>query len=194
SLDRLSESIELSPRQIEATMRRYRAMPSRPAMAFSDAEFDLVSVLEELRTDFPGLVVQAAPKRYYPDGSVVSAFVGYTAEIDERELSRPEYADYTAGQQVGKDGLERWYESLLHGREGTRFVEVDARNRIVRERGARTELPAESPPPLYTNIDIDLQRHVVAIMDTLQGGLVALDPRTGGVVALHSAPSFDPNR
>src|SRR5690606_35390646 len=66
--------------------------------------------------------------------------------------------------------------------------------RIVRERGARTELPAESPPPLYTNIDIDLQRHVVAIMDTLQGGLVALDPRTGGVVALHSAPSFDPNR
>lgn len=194
TLERLAESIELTPRQIEATLRRYRAMPSRPALVFSDAEFDLVSVLEELRTDFPGLVVQSAPKRYYPDGIAVSGFVGYTAEIDERELSRPEYESYTAGQQVGKDGLERWYESVLHGREGTRFVEVDARNRIVRERGARTELPAESPPPLHTHIDLDLQRHVVGLMDSLQGGLVAMDPHTGGVVALHSAPGFDPNR
>ncbi|HLV25094.1 MAG TPA: penicillin-binding protein 2 [Gemmatimonadales bacterium] len=194
TLEQLSNSIELTQRQIDATVRRYRAMPSRPALVFSDAEFDMVSVLEELRTDFPGLVVQSAPKRYYPDGAAVSAFVGYTAEIDERELTRPEFADYTAGQQVGRDGLERSYESLLRGREGTRFVEVDARNRIVRERGARTELPAESPPPLHTNIDLDLQRHVVTLMDTLQGGIVALDPNTGGVIALHSAPGFNPNR
>lgn len=193
TLERLAESIELTPQQIQATLRRYRAMPSRPALVLADAGFDLVSVLEELRTDFPGLVIQAAPKRYYPDGEAVSGFIGYTGEIDERELSRPEYADYTAGQQIGKDGLERYYESRLRGREGTRFVEVDARNRIVRER-ARTELPAEAPPPLYTNIDLDLQRYVASLMDSLQGGLVALDPHTGGVLALHSAPGFDPNR
>src|SRR5690606_36134660 len=142
-----------------------------------------------LRPDFPGLVVQAAPKRFYPDAEAVSAFVGYTGEIDERELARPEFEGYTAGEQVGKDGLERWYEEDLRGREGTRFVEVDARNRIVRERGARTELPPETAPPLYTNIDLDLQRHVVRIMgDSMQGGVLAMDPVTGGVLALHSAP------
>ncbi len=195
TLGRLAESIELDERQIEATVRRYTAMPSRPALVLADAQFDLVSVLEELRTDFPGLIIQASPKRYYPAGEAVSAFVGYTGEIAERELAQDEYADYKAGQQIGKDGLERTYENRLRGREGTRYVEVDARNRIVREQGARTEQPPETPEALMTNIDLDLQRYAASLFgDTLQGGVVVMDPHTGGVLALHSAPGYDPNR
>jgi penicillin-binding protein 2 len=195
SLRRLSGTIQLSNEQIESAVRRFRRAPNRPAVVLSDAPFDVVSVLEEHRTEYPGLIIQSAPKRYYPDGPAVAAFVGYTGEITESELNSPRYGGYKAGQQIGKGGLERQYEDVLRGREGSRFVEVDARGRVVREAGARQDLRPEAGPPLSTNIDLDLQRFVVSVFgDSLQGGAIALEPRTGGVLALHSAPSYDPNR
>ncbi|HEX6059032.1 MAG TPA: penicillin-binding protein 2 [Gemmatimonadaceae bacterium] len=196
TLRRLGTLIPLSQDHIELAVRRYRRAPNRPTVVLSDASFDVVSVLEERRVDFPSLVIQASPKRYYPDGPAVASFVGYTGEITDEELAKPEYRDqgYKAGQQIGKGGLERQYEELLRGKEGTRFVEVDARGRVVREAGARQDLLPEAPAPLYTNIDLDLQRFVAQLMDTLQGGVMAMDPISGEVLALHSAPSFDPNR
>src|SRR5579863_197349 len=141
------------------------------------------------------MIIQSAPKRHYADGAAVASFVGYTGEITEQELSSKAYRGYKAGQQIGKGGLEKEYEDRLRGREGTRFVEVDARGRVVREAGAREDLLPEGAQPLYTNIDLDLQRYVVTLFgDTLQGGAIALDPQTGAVLALHSAPTFDPNR
>jgi penicillin-binding protein 2 len=194
-LHRLSETIPLSPDQIEVAVRRYRRAPNRPTAILGDVSFDIVSVLEEHRVEFPGLVIQSAPKRHYPDGAAVAAFVGYTGEITEGELASRAYRGYKAGQQVGKGGLEKEYEDKLRGKEGIRFVEVDARGRVVREAGAREDLLPEGAPPLYTNIDLDLQRYMVSLFgDSLQGGAIALDPVTGEVLALHSAPSFDPNR
>ncbi len=194
-LQRLATIIPLSDEAIDLSVRRYGRAPTRPAVVLSDASFDVVSVLEEHRIDFPGLVIQSAPKRYYPDGAAVASFVGYVGEITETELSSPQYRSYKAGQQVGKGGLEKQYEDSLRGKEGVRFVEVDARGRVVREAGARQDLLPEPGKPLYTNIDIDLQRFVAGIFgDSLQGGAIALDPKTGGVLALYSAPSYDPNR
>ena len=115
-------------------------------------------------------------------------------EINETELSQSQFATYKAGQIIGKQGLEKEYESILHGKEGSRFVEVDARGRIVREQGAQEKRP-EQAKSLQTNIDLDLQRFVAAIFaDSLIGGVVALEPRTGGVLALYSGPSWDPNK
>jgi penicillin-binding protein 2 len=196
TLRRLGQLIPLSPGQVELAVRRFQRAPNRPTVVLSDASFDIVSVLEERRVDFPSLVIQSAPKRYYPDGPAVASFVGYTGEITDEELAKPEYRDegYKAGQQIGKGGLERQYEDRLRGKEGTRFVEVDARGRVVREAGARQDILPEAPAALYTNIDLDLQRFISQLMDTLQGGVIALEPTTGEVLALHSAPSFDPNR
>ena len=92
-----------------------------------DASIDVVSVLEEHRIDFPRLIIQSVPKRYYPDGPAVASFVGYTGEITEEELNKPQYEGYKPGQIIGKAGLEKQYESELHGREGVRYDEVDAR-------------------------------------------------------------------
>jgi penicillin-binding protein 2 len=195
ALRRLAGTIPMSPEQINQAIRRFRRAPNRPAVIFPDASFDVVSVLEEHRVEFPGLIIQSAPKRYYPDGPAMAAFIGYTGEVNEAELGSANFRGYKAGQQVGKDGLERQYEHLLRGREGTRFVEVDARGRVVREAGARQDLLPEAAPPLYTNIDLDLQKFVVALFgDSLIGGIVAMEPKTGAVLALHSAPTFDPNR
>ncbi len=195
SLKRLSALIPLSNDQIESSVRRFRRAPTRPTVVLSDAPFDVISVLEEHRVEFPGLIIQSAPKRYYPDGEAVAAFVGYTGEITENELAQSDYESYKAGQQIGKGGLEKQYEKQLRGQEGVRFVEVDARGRVVREAGARQDLRPLPAPALHTNIDLDLQRYVASLFgDSLQGGIIAMDPISGGVLALHSAPSFDPNR
>jgi penicillin-binding protein 2 len=195
ALQRLGGTIALDDDKREAVVRRFRRNPNRPAVIFGDASFDLVSVLEEHRVEFPGLIIQTAPKRYYPDGPAVAALVGYTSEITEAELASKAFAGYKAGQQVGQTGIEKEYESRLRGQEGVRFVEVDVRGRVVREAGARDDLNPEPAPPLYTNIDLDLQKFVAKIFgDSLQGAAVALEPKSGEVLALYSAPSFDPNR
>ena len=195
-LQRLSGTINMTSSQMEQAVRRFRRAPTRPTVIIPDASFDVVSVLEEHRIQFPGLIIQSSPRRFYPDGPVVSPFVGYTGEISESELARPEYADYKAGQQVGKQGLEKAYESVLRGTEGSQFVEVDARGRVVSDQGgARPDLLPVAAPPLYTNIDLDLQRYVASIFgDSLIGGAVAIEPRSGAVLALYSAPTPDANR
>jgi penicillin-binding protein 2 len=195
ALRRLAGAIPLTGDEMDLAVRRFRRAPNRPAVILADATFEQVSVLEERRPEFPGLIIQASPKRHYPDGATVSSFMGYVGEITEGELGQRSFKGYKAGQQVGKAGLERQYESRLHGREGTRFVEVDARGRVVREAGARPELAPEPSEPLYTNIDIELQRTMVRLFgDSLIGGAIAMDPASGEVLAMHSAPTFDPNR
>ena len=194
SLQRLSAIVPLTDSLIEVVIRRYRAAPSRPAVILTDATFEQVSMLEEERSRFPSLVIQATPKRHYPDRQAVAALVGYTGEINEAELALETYKEYKPGQQIGRAGLERQYEAILHGKDGSRFVEVDARGRVVRQAGARPDRLPEAGPDLRTSIDLDLQRFVATLFDsTMQGGAVAMDPITGAVLAFHSSPIFDPN-
>jgi len=195
ALAQLAPTLQLTQNDMNLAVRRYRRAPTRPTVILPDASIDIVSVLEEHRLDFPRLIIQSVPKRYYPDGPVVAAFVGYTGEITESELNDPKYSSYKPGQSIGKAGLEKQYENILHGREGVRFDEVDARGRPVRGEGPRPDLDPEGAPPLYTNIDLDLQKFTSGIFaDSLQGGAIAIDPNTGEVLALYSAPSWDPNK
>lgn len=195
ALKALARVVEIDSAQQEFAVRRFRRSPQRPAVIFNDAKFEIVSILEERRVDFPGLIIQSSPKRYYPDGAAVASFVGYTGEIDDKELARDKFDGYKPGQQVGKSGLELQYEARLRGTEGSRFVEVDTRNRVVRDAGVRADVAPQAPAPLVTNIDLDLQRYAHEYFgDSLRGAMVALEPKTGKVLALYSAPSFDVNR
>jgi penicillin-binding protein 2 len=194
-MDQLSELIPMSRKAKEDAIRRLQRDPTRPVAIFPDASFDQVAVLEEHRSDFPALIIQPTPKRLYPEGKVVWAFSGFTGEVSENELATLADSGYRPGQQIGKQGLEKQYESTLRGREGSRFVEVDAKNRIIREEGARPDLAAVPGKDLRTNIDLDLQRFVYNLFgDSLVGGVVAVDPQTGGILAMHTAPAIDPNR
>ncbi len=195
TLRRLAETVPLTRQDEERAIRRYRAARGRPAVIFTDAPFELVSILEEHRARFPGFIVQASPKRWYPDSTAISAFIGYTGEIGEAQLESPRYEGYRPGDVIGRAGLESQYEAQLRGREGSRFVEVDALGRVVRDAGVRAELAPIAGPPLRTNIDMELQRFIAnAFGDSLLGAAVVMDPRTGAVLALHSAPGYDPNR
>ncbi len=195
ALKALARVVPIDSAQQEFVVRRFRRLPQLPALIFNDASFQVVSILEERRVEFPGIIIQSTPKRVYPDGEAVASFVGYTGEIDEKELTRERFAGYKPGQQVGKAGLELQYETRLHGKEGARFVEVDARNRVVKDANVRPDIPPETPAPLHTNIDLALQKYAHDYFgDSLRGAMVALEPKTGKVLALYSAPSYDVNK
>ncbi len=195
ALDALSKVVPIDAAQRNRVMRRFEDARTRPAVIFNDAPFEVVSALEERRIEFPGLLIEASPKRYYPDGEAVASMIGWTAEISKPELTLDRFEGYKPGQSVGKGGLERVYEARLKGEEGRRFLEVDARGRVVRDHDVRPAIPPSAPPPLHSTIDMDLQRFIYKTYgDSLLGSVVALDPNTGGVLAMYSGPTYDINR
>lgn len=195
TLTRLRKTINLTDKQFEDAVKRFRRDRTRPTAIVADASFDIVSVLEEHRMEFPSLIIQTAPKRIYPSGEAVGPFVGYIQEINEGDLANLAGAGYKPGQLIGRTGLEKQYEAELKGQEGIQYVEVDARNRIVRNGQTREDQTPQEGPPLYTNIDLDLQEYIHTLFaDTLAGAVVAMVPKTGEVLAIYSSPSIDPNR
>src|SRR5262249_32921976 len=116
--------------------------------------------------------------------------LGYVGEVTETELATPEFIDYKSGDQVGKTGLEREYNHVLVGKDGFKRVIV---NSFGREKGKLAEEPYVAGNDLVTTIDLDLQRAAEDIVGDRAGAVVALDPRTGEILAMLSKPSYDPN-
>jgi penicillin-binding protein 2 len=192
-LTRLQPILPLDSEATERVVSRYRAAPYEPTVLIKDAPFALVSQLEERHVLLPGLVIQTEPKREYPGSRGVAHLVGYVAEVTEQDLEGA-YRGRRPGSIVGKEGLEREYDSTLAGSDGVRFVEVDALGRVVREEGAAATLPAVPGRILHTTIDLDLQRYVASIFPPgRRGAIVAMDPNSGAVLALYSSPAYDPN-
>ena len=120
--------------------------------------------------------------------------MGYVGEVTEAERAQRRFAAVRLGGLLGKGGLERQYDDTLRGADGVRFVEVSAFNRVVREAGAAARLPPVPGRALHTTIDLDLQRYIAQIFPAGQrGAVLALNPNTGEILALFSAPGFDPN-
>ncbi|HJS43944.1 MAG TPA: penicillin-binding protein 2 [Gemmatimonadales bacterium] len=194
TLARIASIANIDSVEIERVIQRARRAPYQPALVLGDAPFSVVSALEERRVAIPGLVIQAEPKRLYPDTEVVAHLVGYVGEVTEGERATRRFASVRLGGLVGKDGLEREYDDTLRGSEGVRFVEVSARGQMVREAEAAANLHPVPGTDLHTTIDLDLQKFVSGIFPRGQrGAVMALNPNTGEVLALFSAPSFDPN-
>jgi len=194
TLARIASIANIDSAEIERVLQRARRAPYQPALVLGDARFSVVSALEERRVAIPGLLIQAEPKRYYPDTAVVSHVLGYVGEVTEGERATRRFAMVRLGGLVGKDGLEREYDDTLRGSEGVRFVEVSARGQMVREAEAAANLAPVPGTDLHTTIDLDLQRYISRTFPAGQrGALLALNPNTGEVLALYSAPGFDPN-
>ena len=184
-----------SDEKMQGLVDSYRQHPNQPVIVESDASFAEVSAIEERRAYLPGgIVIEAAPKRYYSTGSLLAHVLGYVGEISDPWLRLPEFEDYEPGQIVGKSGIERVYERTLAGTPGVRYVEVNALGRIVGDFRGRDPLPALPGRDLVLNIDLDLQQRAAELFpDTMAGAVVALEPKTGAVLAMYSAPSYDPN-
>lgn len=163
--------------------------------------FEDVSLRNELSEDerarlavhlhrYPGISIQARLMRHYPQGALTGHILGYVGRIDERDLERIEASNYAGTNIIGKTGLERSQEMELHGKVGYEEVVVDARGRALDHQPRQLPLPGRD---LQLYLDIELQRVAMQALDGRRGAIVAMDPLNGGILAMVSAPSFDPN-
>lgn len=194
TLARIAPIARLDNTAIQRVLERARRAPYQPALVVADVPFAVISALEERRLEIPGLLIQTEPKRYYPDTTVAAHLVGYLGEVTEKERGSQRFSAVRLGGLVGKDGLERQYDDSLRGVDGVRFVEVSALGHLVREvEAVQTLLPVPGTE-LHTTIDLDLQRYIAQRFPKGQrGAVLAMNPNTGEVLALYSAPGFDPN-
>jgi len=195
TLQRMSQYVDISPERVNRvleTMARY----GREVVVDADADLEVVAALEERRAEFPGLYLEMRPRRRYELGREASHVLGYVGEITAEELESEDFGDerYEQGMIVGKTGIEAQYESVLQGRPGLKYVEFDARGRIVGDFAGFESDPGEPGNDLHLSLDMGLQRWIDQIFpDTMSGAVVALDPADGSVLALYSAPTFDSN-
>ncbi|MCV2216848.1 penicillin-binding protein 2 [Thauera sp. Sel9] len=195
TLDELATLVAIEPRERRRFMklleesRSFESVPVRSRL--SDEE---VARVVSQRYRLPGVDVKARLLRDYPQGTVGAHVVGYIGRINQRDVERIEEAGETANyrgtQHIGKAGLEQFYESELHGTTGIEQVEVNAGGRAVR---ALSSIAPTSGNDLELTLDIELQRVAESAFGARRGALVAIEPSTGGVLALVSTPSFDPN-
>ena len=153
----------------------------------TDEEFSRVAV-NQFR--LPGVEVNAELVRYYPEGSIYAHSVGYVGRINDRDLRRLDSSLYSGTYTTGKIGIERSYESVLLGKPGHQEVETNARGRVLRV------LKKVAPEPgrnLNLYLDTELQKVAIKAINGRRGALVAMDPKSGGVLAMVSNPAFDPN-
>jgi penicillin-binding protein 2 len=192
-LEGIAPLLGLGAADIERLLQRFRRAPYQRLVVLADAPFDVVSVLEERRLQFPGLVIQTEPKRHYPDSSIVAHLVGIVGEVTDQDLAGPRPSGLRQGDLIGKDGLERAYDDTLRGKDGVQYVEVSAHGSVVGGGGA-LGLEPEPGATLRTTIDLDLQRYIARIFPAgARGAILALEPSSGKILALYSAPSFNPN-
>lgn len=191
TLAALAKVVEIRPQDLKQfqdllkTKRPFQPLPIRQNLSETE-----VARFAAERQDFPGVDIRATLSRYYPLGTAVAHVIGYTGIISQQELATLDPTQYSSTSMVGKIGIEGAYESVLHGTTGTRVVETDAEGRVVRQVSYTPPIPGSN---LYLNIDVRLQVAAEKALGKYSGAVVAIDPRNGGVLALVSTPSFDPN-
>lgn len=161
----------------------------RPVPLAEDVGRDVMEIIQENGVSLPGVLTEVRPVRAYPYGETAAHLFGYLGEITEREIQQEAFRGYRIGEYVGKAGLEKTLEFYLHGSEGQRRVEVDVKGRELRL------LQTQEPVPggrVFLTLQRDLQLAAEKAFADHSGAAVALDVRTGEVLAMVSRPGFDP--
>jgi penicillin-binding protein 2 len=190
-LPAIAEALGLDYGDLSGAIRR---MKSQPQIIIKDQlSRDEIAWIESHRdaSSYPEMQLIRSWRRQYPQNGFAAHVVGYVGEVSETELDSPQFADYQQGDIIGKDGLEKQYDKELRGVDGQQRVLVD---NFGREREMLMSQEAEPGKDLNTTLDLDLQAVAELSMADKHGAVVALDPRTGEVLAMVSAPSYDPNK
>lgn len=191
TLEELRELLPITDRDVEKyELRASRQRPSDTVplrFRLSEVERALLAVN---RYRWPGVFVEAQLVRHYPRAQMFSHALGYVSRISEQDEARIDESDYRGIYHIGKIGLERQYEELLRGTAGSRSVESSARGEVLRELDRN---PPQPGAELTLHLDSRLQQVAYEALGDRRGAVVALDPFSGGVLALVSTPGFDTN-
>lgn len=188
---RLKPVLQLSDEEIARfkkrlrVSRRFDSVPIRSRLSEED-----LARFSEARYDFPGVTTEIEISRYYPYGELFAHVIGYVSRISEQEEKTLDPAIYAGTNLIGKIGIEKYYESALHGRVGYQHVETNAYGKQIR---VLKRTPPVRGTDLRLSLDVKLQQIAHEQLAGRRGAIVAMDPRNGGVLAFVSNPGFDPN-
>ncbi|CAI3789945.1 Peptidoglycan D,D-transpeptidase MrdA [Pseudomonas sp. MM227] len=191
-LDTIVEVLELSDEDRQLFERRMKQgrRPFEPVPILFELNEEQIARVAVNQFRLPGVEVVAQLVRHYPQGAHFAHSVGYVGRINEKELKTLDPVDYSGTHHIGKTGIERFYEPELHGTVGYEEVETNARGRVLRVLKRTDPKPGKD---IVLSLDIKLQEAAEEALGGRRGAIVAMDPRTGEVLAMVSQPSFDPN-
>lgn len=195
TLAEIARLIEITPERQQEFLKEVKYHRRFVSIAvkehLTEQEVAIIAVNQHRLT---GVTLEARLTRHYPFGELFTHALGYIGKINAKELAKLEEdgvsANYAASRDIGKIGLERFYENKLHGQVGFEQVEVNNRGRVIRILDAK---PATSGDDLILSIDMSLQLKAQELIGQNRGAIVAMDPRDGAVLAFYSNPSYDPN-
>lgn len=193
ALTRLAAVTGVTPAAARAAVDSAGNVPAhRPVVVIRDASLDQVAAVAARRLELPGVVIEQLPTRHYPSGSLAAHSFGHVGEVTGRQLRELGDERLRGGSIVGQSGIEQEYNDLLMGDDGVRNVAVNSVGREVETIG---EIPPDEGRQLQLTLDYDLQRAVEDAFESegYAGAAVALDPRSGEVLAMVSLPAYDPN-
>ncbi|SHI54659.1 peptidoglycan glycosyltransferase [Malonomonas rubra DSM 5091] len=187
---RLSKLLEIDLEVLEKRWQDGRRYPIyRPVPLAHDVSRELMERVQEHSVELPGVLTEVRPVRDYLEKGSAAHLVGYLGEITDSELRSEEFEGYQAGDFVGKIALERSYETYLKGIKGKRLVEVDVKGKLLRQLQAERALPGNK---VYLTLDRELQRAADEAFGDQSGAAVAIDVKSGDILAMVSRPTFDP--
>lgn len=192
-LKNIAEGLNLDLTELTQRLARYKKRPRyEPIIIKDELTAGDISFVEAHRNQdtFPEMELIHTQRRLYPRDGLAAHVIGYVGEISEPELDLPEFIKYKQGDVIGKDGIEKQYNEMLMGTDGQRRVLVD---NMGNERQVLENKEARPGQPLQLTLDLDLQAVAELSMEGRRGAVVALDPRSGEVLAMVSRPAFDPN-
>lgn len=193
TLSQLGTILDISEEDLERFQRRLRE-PRRPFQEMPlryDLDEQEMARLAVHRHELPGVEVKAELVRYYPHSELTAHALGFVGRINRDELQRIDPVNYAGTNYIGKSGVERFYEAILHGEVGYQHVETNARGRTLRVLERENPVPGED---LQLHLDLRLQQRAHELLDGRRGAIIAIEPNSGGILALASVPGFDTNK
>jgi len=189
--DLIAMGLHLNPDEVRARIKRFALMPQyQPIFLKEDITPDELQFIEAHRNELPELDTIMAHRRLYPRNGFMAHIIGYVGEVSDDMLNQPAFELYNPGDVVGISGVERQYNTLLMGKNGSRQALVDSKGREVGRLGETEAIPGKQ---LKLTIDLDLQIAAEEQLQGKNGAVVAMDPHTGEILAMASGPTFDPN-
>ncbi len=189
--DAIAKGLHLNTEEVRQRIRRFSSMPQyQPIFLKEDITPDELAFIESHKNELPELETIMAHRRLYPRNGFMAHLVGYVGEVTEDMLNQPQFELYTPGDVVGVSGVEKQYNNILMGKNGSRRAIVNSRGREV---SRLDETPAEPGKQLKLTLDLDLQIAAEQAIEGKNGAIVAMDPHTGEILAMVSRPTFDPN-
>src|ERR1700758_847861 len=189
--DLIAQGLHLNADEVRARIKRFASMPQyQPIFLKEDITPDELQFIEAHRNELPELDTIMAHRRLYPRNGFMAHLIGYVGEVSDDMLNQAGFELYNPGDVVGISGVERQYNNLLMGKNGSRQALVDSHGREVGRLGETEAIPGKQ---LKLTIDLDLQIAAEEALEGRNGAIIAMDPRTGEVLAMVSRPTFDPN-